>query len=482
MPGAVFQLWRESNDTPGLQPDGTEPDTKVGSPCTTGTDGVCGETVPLGTYYWQETAAPDGYLLPDPAVFGPLDLTAANHADGVKATAVNRLMMGDVSVLKHDEAGKPLPGAVFQLWKKTNGDGGGLKVDGPNPDTKIGDPCTTGADGVCASHQPLGEYYWQETAAPDGYLLPDPAIFGPLTLTKDNYSQGARTTAVNKLGTGTVSVLKHDEAGKPLPGAVFQLWKKTNGDGGGLKVDGPNPDTKIGDPCTTPATGLCTETVPLGVYYWQETKAPDGYVLPEPAVLGPLALTKENFAKGVSVTAVNKPKTGEIRLLKKSEGDGKPLAGAVFQLWKKTNGDGGGLKVDGPKPDTKAGDRCTTNAQGVCDFRGLGLGDYYLQEISAPPGYLLPADPISGPHTVSEASIGHVVEVTRLNRKTPPPPPPPPPLTPPPPAPPGPRPAPPLAKTGLTMPFSGLAGLCLSFLGAGVAMLVAAARRRRRRA
>ncbi|WP_425332240.1 MSCRAMM family protein [Amycolatopsis alba] len=478
LPGAVFQLWRETNTTPGLQSDGTTPDTKVGSACTTGPDGLCGATVPLGTYYWQETAAPDGYLLPDPAVFGPLELTADNYVEGVKATAVNRMMTGDVSVLKQDKDGKPLPGAVFQLWRKTNGDGGGLKIDGPNPDTKIGDPCTTGADGICTSHQPLGEYFWQETKAPDGYLLPDPAIFGPLTLTKDNYTQGVRVTAVNTLATGTVRVLKHDSDGKPLPGAVFQLWKKTNGDGGGLKIDGPNADTKIGDPCTTPAGGICTETVALGVYYWQETKTPDGYVLPDPAIFGPLALTKDNFAQGVSVTVVNKPQGGEIRLLKKSEGDGKSLSGAVFQLWKKTNGDGGGLKIDGPNADTKIGEPCTTNAQGVCDFPGLRWGDYYLQEISAPAGYLLPAKAISGPHTLTEANSGQALEVTRLNQKTPPPPPPPPPT--PPGTPPAPRPAPPLANTGLSMSVYSLAAVCLWFLGGGALMLIATRRRRRR--
>ncbi|MFF2213847.1 hypothetical protein, partial [Streptomyces antibioticus] len=49
----------------------------------------CAETVDIGTYYWQETAAPTGYDLPNPAVFGPLTLTEDNANAGVSITAEN---------------------------------------------------------------------------------------------------------------------------------------------------------------------------------------------------------------------------------------------------------------------------------------------------------------------------------------------------------------------------------------------------------
>ncbi|MGA4541060.1 prealbumin-like fold domain-containing protein [Uniformispora flossi] len=85
--GATFQLWQETNGTPGLQTTGSNADTSIGEPCVTGTDGTCTRNVPAGTYYWEETGAPAGYLLPDDRVFGPLVLTAANAATGVSATA-----------------------------------------------------------------------------------------------------------------------------------------------------------------------------------------------------------------------------------------------------------------------------------------------------------------------------------------------------------------------------------------------------------
>ncbi|MER6254511.1 prealbumin-like fold domain-containing protein [Streptomyces sp. NPDC001584] len=104
---------------------------------------------------------------------------------------------------------------------------------------------------------------------------------------------------------GDVTVIKEDQAtGNPVGGGVFQLWEETNGIPG-LQPTGGDPDTSIGDTCTTSADGTCTRTLPTGVYYWQETQAPPGYDLPLNPVFGPLVLTEENIAEGVTVTAEN---------------------------------------------------------------------------------------------------------------------------------------------------------------------------------
>ncbi|WP_157877632.1 SpaA isopeptide-forming pilin-related protein [Streptomyces kanamyceticus] len=427
--GAEFELWQETNGVEGLQTGGAAPDTQVGGTCTTDAPGECVQTVPLGTYYWRETKAPNGYDLPDPAVFGPLELTAANADKGVTVTATNKkkpvVVKGDVTVLKKDEStGDALPGAEFQLWHETNGLDG-LQQDGPDPDTKVGTPCTTSATGSCRRNVELGTYYWVETKAPNGYDLPDPAVFGPLELTAANADKGVTVTATNKkkpvVVKGDVTVVKKDKAnGVLLPGAEFQLWHETNGLDG-LQQDGPDPDTKVGAPCTTSAAGVCRRNVELGTYYWVETQAPPGYQLPRPAVFGPLVLTAANASKGVSVEARNSLQqhpgiTGRIMVEKKDKKTGKPLPGAVFQLWWDTNGTPG-LQTTGARRDTLVDSGCATDSRGHCDYRDLALGTYYLKETAVPDGYVLPKNTVSGPHKVTSGNAAKGVTVKLSNQR-----------------------------------------------------------------
>ncbi|MFJ2742927.1 collagen binding domain-containing protein [Streptomyces sp. NPDC087440] len=321
---------------------------------------------------------------------------------------------GKVRIVKTDAAtGKPLAGAKFQLWRESNSQDG-LQMDGDTPDAKVGSVCTTDERGLCTSDDvPLGAYYWQETEAPEGYRPPVNPVFGPLVLDFDNYARGAEAKATNQ-PDGEVRVLKTSSAtGRPLAGAKFQLWRESNSQDG-LQMDGDTPDTKVGSVCTTDGRGACTSgKVPLGTYYWQETEAPEGYQPPVNPVLGPLVLDLGNVTRGAEVQAANEPNQnepvkGEITIVKKDAKTGRLVPGAVFQLWKETNGTPG-LQRTGARADSLTDPGCATDAQGRCRYEKLDEGAYYLYETAVPDGYQLPANRTSGPHRISENSLSATV-------------------------------------------------------------------------
>ncbi|MGW3183991.1 SpaA isopeptide-forming pilin-related protein [Kitasatospora sp. NPDC001119] len=395
--GATFQLWHETNGVPGLQTTGANPDTAVGSPCVTPASGVCSASgLPLGTYYWQETAAPPGYDLPGLNVTTVVLNTNGQSAPVTVADTPAAAPTASTSVTKTDsDSGQPLAGATFQLWRETNGVAG-LQTSGATPDTAVGSPCVTPASGVCsASGLPLDTYYWQEVSAPDGYDLPDLNVN---TVVLDANGKNVMVTVADAktiAPTGSTSVTKTDAAtGQPLAGATFQLWHETNGVAG-LQTSGANPDTAVGSPCVTPASGVCSASgLPLGTYYWQETVPPPGYDLPQSAVTTVVLDTNgQDIQLPVQDTHSTAP-TGSTSVTKTDAATGQPLAGATFQLWHETNGVPG-LQATGPNPDTAVGSPCVTPASGVCSASGLPLGTYYWQETVPPPGYDLPQSPVT---------------------------------------------------------------------------------------
>ncbi|MFD6887885.1 choice-of-anchor A family protein, partial [Streptomyces sp. NPDC059957] len=310
--GATYELWQETNGTPGAQFTSPGGDTKV-SDCVTPASGICTATVPLGTYYWRETQAPDGYELADNPV-AELTLTARNATAGATATMSNARVPGSAEVVlrKSDaDGGALLPGARFELWREAN-DRTGLQTTGTVPDEQLAGSCTTDAQGSCTVQLPIGErYYWRETQAPAGYDLPaDPVT--PFDLDESHVTTGLVVGVTDERTEepayeGSIKVLKKDaKTRRPLRGAVFEVWKETNSTSG-LQTRGINPDRKVTAGCATDRAGVCSfPGLDEGSYYVVETAVPEGYVLPRNRVTGPLRLDGTTPDHRLVVTLENK--------------------------------------------------------------------------------------------------------------------------------------------------------------------------------
>lgn len=398
VPGAQFQLWRETNGQAGLQTAG---DTKVGVPCTTtGTAPCTVGGLDFGTYYWQETQAPQGYQLPPDAVSDPIVIDAANAGGQAPVTVIgDPQKRSELTITKYDAiTGKTLPGATFALYRESN-DQNGLQTAQPGGDTLV-ETCVSGADGTCTVDDlPFGQYWWLETAAPEGYTIPGYPIVGIIEVNAVNAGGPIIQSGLSDPQVVSALTIEKKDAvtGAELDGAVFDLRK--------VAADGS--ESTYGS-CTTQG-GRCTiGELEFGTYYWHERTPPVGYELPADRDSDPIEITPQNAGEDFAVTTMRDPQTTSALSVLKQDGETKETVdGATFALFSETNGTPG-LQ---PGSDTKVSE-CTTSGGEPCTIEGLAHGTYYWLETAAPQGYELPVDAQSGPIVVTAQNAGTTFPVT----------------------------------------------------------------------
>ena len=322
--------------------------------------------LPIGNYYVQEINTNAAYLVSDTKY--PVNFEYAGQDTAtVKITAnegeaiTNDIIYGSVSGKKSDEDGKALGGAVIGIFKT-----------GTKEFTKENAIATaTSKDDGSFSFEkvPYGTWIVREVESPKGFVLSDEEI----AVTVGKVDEVVEIELVNRYIRGNIELTKVDKdyPENKLTGAVFEVYKDTNGDG---KLD--KDDELLGEMGEV-EIGQMKELL-YGNYLVKETKAPTGFVLD--GNVYPVSIEEDGKTYQVEHEAgkgfLNEAQKGSLKIVKTSS-DGK-VEGFSFRVI----GDNGYDQT------------FKTDKNGEIVIDGLRIGEYTVSEVSdkASSGYILPAD------------------------------------------------------------------------------------------
>lgn len=326
--------------------------------------------LPYDDYTIREIRAPKGYALSDKEY--SVKKTELVHGSPVVIEAANKYILGSVTIKKvdHENPEKLLEGAKFNVTDE-NGSLLKWKAEGDvyTLDERGSSVITAGR--VTLKDLPEGTYTLTEIDAPSGYAILDGSR--TFTITEANMTAPLEIKVENLLRRTAVGFIKVDKNNKELrlAGAEFTLYRMNGEKQGEVVATG-----------VTNSNGLVTFTeLTMGSYRAKETKAPKGYKLWN----APIDFTVDEYGKvsvgstelkpeGLVYTAMitNTAEEKEITLKKVSD-TGEALTGATFRL-------------SGEKSYI-----LTTGSDGTAKI-SLPYGDYILEEVIAPDGYVISSE------------------------------------------------------------------------------------------
>ncbi|WP_214874820.1 SpaA isopeptide-forming pilin-related protein [Exiguobacterium sp. CH10] len=325
------------------------------------------ERLLYGKYSLEEVKAPNGYVHFNKAK--TVEVSGKKEDETNEPIIVtNQKIRQDVTLTKYSDTtdGNVLQGATFALYKRA--------VAPELEDTLILTKQTNEAGTISVENLLPGDYYFLETIAPGNHLLDDKTEHG--FEIKENQLQPTLVNVTNQ-PFKSIELKKVDWKGSTLTldadkkYAEFDLIVVKDGKEtvlrNGLKV-GLNET-------------LLIEDLDLGEYKLVETKAPDGYILPENREVGTAFTITLKSPKRQQVIVENETmKT--VKLMKVDQDDNtKVLEGAKFEL------------LNDKKEVIR--ENIVTGKDGTVTVDRLDVGTYYFREVEAPVGYIQDATPKS---------------------------------------------------------------------------------------
>ncbi|MFL5759346.1 MAG: SpaA isopeptide-forming pilin-related protein [Thermomicrobiales bacterium] len=319
-----------------------------------GDDGADGSTYlglfGAGTYVMAESTAPLGFApaADQSVVIVPNQTTTLTVTDQPELGLI---------VYKTNTTNAPLAGACFEIYADAGGGATGALI-------------TSHCDGDDGANNGVlkfgvltpGNYVIHESSAPLGYGRASNRTFSV---------QANTPLAISIADTqgGAIKVTKQNEVGEPLVGSCFDAYTDR---GGGVR------GTFVARGCNDSGNLIIVDGLAAGAYVLAESKAPIGYLVAADKIVTVVA------GQQASVTIKDTPTTKVI--IHKLNGQGQPLAGACFGIYKNAGGGVRGVSVVGRVCDQDDGTNDGFLAVPV------SVGNYILGELQAPADYLLAPD------------------------------------------------------------------------------------------
>ena len=305
-----------------------------------------------GNYTFIERKSAGGNIVNETPI--PFTIAAENAGEpeviGMDATNSK----GRVEFIKTNEAGRPLPGVFFDLYRVS----GNLEV-------KIGMTVSDLSGRISIGELEPGDYRLREAIPSLGYIRnTTPIDFVIPEKTTDEIVVVELSDYLNY--QGSVELVKTGSDQEPLEGALFNLYTRDH--------------HLLMRNLRTDADGKITvDNLAPGRYTFVETKSAGGNILNDTPI--PFVIAYENAGKPETVKVYGTNSKGSV-VFTKTDAQQQPVAGAVFELYKLE--DGREVKLT----------EVLSDLDGIVETGNLEPGKYRFREAAALKEYIVNTTPI----------------------------------------------------------------------------------------